>query len=130
MTTPQLQKDQKVKRAAIEAIQSLVRKRARSQSISTFEDPIKSDDNALVPKSVESQLPSPLLQQEDLPDVDTLGKMEVVAPPVSISIFNNPEESAPPQTAEAIFENIRTQYFEALYKSMVCLSLMPALSSI
>lgn len=118
MTTPQLQKDHKVKRAAIEAIQSLVRKRARSQSISTFEDPIKSDDNALVPKPVESQLPSPLLQQEDLPDVDTLGKMEVVAPPVSNSIFNNPEESAPQQTAEVIFENIRTQYFEALYKSM------------
>ncbi|KAF7551684.1 hypothetical protein G7Z17_g4840 [Cylindrodendrum hubeiense] len=80
MTTPQLQKDQKVKRAAIEAIQSLVRKRARSQSISTFDDPFKLDENALNPNPVESQLPSPLLQQAELPGTEILGNAEIIAP--------------------------------------------------
>ncbi|KAH7162804.1 DNA replication regulator SLD3-domain-containing protein [Dactylonectria estremocensis] len=117
MTTPQLHKDHKVKRAAIEAIQFLVRKRARSQSISTFEDPIKSDENVLSSKPAESQLPSPLLQHAELTDTKAVAKTEVMLP-VSVPAGDNKEESNPQHTAEIIFDNIRTHYFEALYKSM------------
>ncbi|KAH7170675.1 DNA replication regulator SLD3-domain-containing protein [Dactylonectria macrodidyma] len=117
MTTPQLHKDQKVKRAAIEAIQSLVRKRARSQSISTFEDPIKSDENALSSKPVESQPPSPSPRNAELRDTKAIDKVEAKCA-VSVPAVDSGEGSSPQQTAEAIFDNIRTHYFEALYKSM------------
>lgn len=111
LTTPQLHNDHKVKRAAIEAIQSLVRKRARSQSVSTLEEATQ----ALNP--VKSQLPSPVLKHEELPEANahidsTIEHLTPVSKPISH------EQPTPQQTGETIFDTIRTQYFEALYKSM------------
>ncbi|KPM44666.1 hypothetical protein AK830_g1884 [Neonectria ditissima] len=117
LTTPQLHKDQTVKRAAIEAIQSLVRKRARSQSVSTFEDFPRPEMDAVASKLGQSQLPSPVIQPQE-PSDTRIPRETDVGPPVSILNSANLGESAPQQTAEEIFDNIRTHYFEALYKSL------------
>lgn len=115
LTTPQLHKEQKQKRVAIEAIQSLVRKRARSQSVSTFDGESKHEEVTESATLAQRQLPSPVLKHEepqDTSNLPTLSNQEVVAS----------GEAPPRQTADDIFETIRTQYSEALYKSMVCLN--------
>ncbi|KAK7421917.1 hypothetical protein QQX98_001911 [Neonectria punicea] len=117
LTTPQLHKDQNVKRAAIEAIQSLVRKRARSQSVSTFDDFAPPKLDPVASKLVQSQLPSPVIQPQELPDTQSPVETEV-GPPVSTPNCANLGDSVPQQSAEEIFDNIRTHYFEALYKSL------------
>ncbi|ODA82978.1 hypothetical protein RJ55_01487 [Drechmeria coniospora] len=102
ITTPRIHKEQKKKRAAIEAIQSLVRKRPKPQSASQ-------PDHAVQPQS---QLPTP----------DTTKSEEQQLAALSSTPSRDPlEDVAPPttqQTADSIVENIRTQYFEALYRSM------------
>ncbi|RSL72813.1 hypothetical protein CEP54_000793 [Fusarium duplospermum] len=113
ITTPQLHKDQKMKRAAIEAIQSLVRKRPRSQSVSTLAESERHDGKSDAAVPVETKLPSPVLLKEDLAATSTDNTKQAV-PSVSI----NPEEPPPQQTADEIFDALRAQYFDALYKSM------------
>lgn len=117
LTTPQLHKDQKVKRAAIEAIQSLVRKRARSQSVSTFEEATRHEEAAQTPNTAKSQLPSPALKHEELPEThaEIVPNMDLATP---VSKPLNLEHPTPQQTADTMFDTIRSQYFEALYKSM------------
>ncbi|CAM1506584.1 Fc.00g062250.m01.CDS01 [Cosmosporella sp. VM-42] len=116
MATPQMHKDQKQKRAAIEAIQSLVRKRARSQSVSTFEDATRQDETMETNTVVGGQLPSPVLKQEELPDVQSVAKEQTLEP-VAVPETAGAVES-PRQTADDILESIRTHYSEALYKSL------------
>jgi DNA replication regulator SLD3 len=106
LTTPHLHKSEKKKRAAIEAIQSLVRKRARSQSVSNFEDDTRHD--GLTGSQVDilrHDMQSPLLVQSP----------EASAAHAKV----HGEEPVVQSTAASIFENIRMQYFEALYKSKV-----------
>lgn len=103
LTTPQLHVEQKKKRAAIEAIQSQMRKRVRSQSVSTV-GILAKEEESLEPESLLSQLPSPDMSLEQLP----LPGSEDQANPAPIV-----------QGAEDIFDSIRTHYFDALYKSMV-----------
>ncbi|KAK2065333.1 hypothetical protein LY76DRAFT_499618 [Colletotrichum caudatum] len=117
LTTPGLHKGHKEKRLAIEALQqSIVRKRGRSQSVSTFDETraekrTRSDDDVSRP-----QTPSVLNQTvEAKPEltewIEThLDAVEPTTQPV-------PEPNAQ-QTAGDIMGNIRTQYTEALYKSM------------
>ncbi|KZL70746.1 dna replication regulator sld3, partial [Colletotrichum incanum] len=117
LTTPGLQKGHKEKRLAIEALQqSIVRKRGRSQSVSTFDEAraekrTRSDDDISRP-----QTPSGLSQMaEAKPEltewIEThLDAVEPIPQPVP--------EPNPQQTAGDIMDNIRTQYMEALYKSM------------
>ncbi|KAK2023820.1 hypothetical protein LX32DRAFT_571025 [Colletotrichum zoysiae] len=117
LTTPGLHKGHKEKRLAIEALQqSIVRKRGRSQSVSTFDETraekrTRSDDDVSRP-----QTPSVLNQTvEAKPEltewIEThLDAVEPTPQPV-------PEPNAQ-QTAGDIMENIRSQYTEALYKSM------------
>ncbi|KAK1986288.1 DNA replication regulator SLD3-domain-containing protein [Colletotrichum cereale] len=117
LTTPGLHKGLKEKRLAIEALQqSIVRKRGRSQSVSTFDEAraekrTRSDDDVSRP-----QTPSGLNQvAEAKPEltewIEThLDAVEPTPQPV-------PEPNAQ-QTPGDIMDNIRTQYTEALYKSM------------
>ncbi|GKT40080.1 uncharacterized protein ColSpa_00261 [Colletotrichum spaethianum] len=117
LTTPGLHKGHKEKRLAIEALQqSIVRKRGRSQSVSTFDEAraekrTRSDDDISRP-----QTPSGLGQTvEAKPEltewIEThLDAVEPTSQPV-------PEPNAQ-QTAGDIMDNIRAQYMEALYRSM------------
>ena len=116
ITTPQLHKDQKKKRAAIEAIQSLVRKRARSQSVSTFDDATVRGDIAET-AAAGNQLPSPELNLEPQaqPEPPLIPSTTAGTP----ANLGKALEQEPQHTATNIFDNIRTQYFDALYRSMV-----------
>lgn len=113
ITTPQLHKDQNMKRAAIEAIQSLVRKRPRSQSVSTMAESERHDGRSDATVPMETKLPSPVLMKELV--ATPIDNTKQAVPSASI----NPEEPPPQQTADEIFDALRTQYFDALYKSMV-----------
>ncbi|PNP49264.1 hypothetical protein THARTR1_09979 [Trichoderma harzianum] len=102
LTTPQLHVEQKKKRAAIEAIQSQMRKRVRSQSVSTV-GILTKEEESLEPESLLSQLPSPDMSLEQVP---LPGSEDQVNPAPVV------------QGADDIFDSIRTHYFDALYKSM------------
>ncbi|RDA87915.1 hypothetical protein CP532_1707 [Ophiocordyceps camponoti-leonardi (nom. inval.)] len=116
LTTPCLHKEQKRKRAAIEAIQSLVRKRARSQSVSTFEHidrqvPAETGDNEIADSP-----PEPTVKSEQ-DQGTTVATITPGTSPIATSL-DMTASMDPPATAEAIFDSIRSQYFDALYKSM------------
>lgn len=109
LTTPQLHVEQKKKRAAIEAIQSQMRKRVRSQSVSTVGNMTK-EEESLEPESLVTQLPSPDMSLEQVPLPGSEDK-------------TNPAPIV--HGADDIFDGIRTHYFDALYKSMVCRIYVP-----
>ncbi|KAJ0279712.1 hypothetical protein CBS470a_009115 [Colletotrichum nupharicola] len=123
-TTPGIHKGHKEKRMAIEALQSIVRKRGRSQSVSTFDEATRAekrtrsdDDNASRPQTPSVLNPSmnPVQMVETKPEpaewIGThLDAVEAIPQPV--------RELNATQTAGEIMENVRTQYMEALYKSM------------
>ncbi|EYB27659.1 hypothetical protein FG05_07098 [Fusarium graminearum] len=113
-TTPHIHKEEKIKRAAIEAFQSQVRKRRRSQSVSTLAESVKQEATEA---ATESKLPSPIIQPEELAKRSSEHTAQV--PPLAIS--NDAKIEVPPQqqTAESIFDTLRTQYFDTLYKSMI-----------
>ncbi|KAL9942882.1 hypothetical protein ACHAQF_007932 [Verticillium nonalfalfae] len=114
LTTPQLHKEQKEKKLAIEALQSIVRKRARSQSTATVEETgraekrIRSDDDA-------SRPPTPL-GQTVVGEKKTAGLAHVVEPAPALAPALMEDVMASP-TAEDMYNNIRAQYLEVLYKS-------------
>ncbi|KAF4960714.1 hypothetical protein FSARC_10393 [Fusarium sarcochroum] len=118
ITTPQIHKDQKIKRAAIEAIQSLVRKRPRSQSVSTLAESVKQETASEAATPVETKLPSPVLKPEDLARIPSDNTIPSIPPTTSTSTTINNEQPASQQTTESIFDTLRTHYFDTLYKSM------------
>lgn len=89
-TTSETGKFSKTKRLAIEAIQSMVKR-------PTTATPIESQPPSFVP--------GPLVETQPT-------KLQLDPPPLA-------EEALSPPTAAEIFENVRTQYFEALYISKV-----------
>lgn len=97
LTTPESSKYSKKKRLAIEAIQSMVKR----PSISLSADATPTETRALIAAEKSAQNSQP---QEKL-DIG-LTREDVAQP-----------------TANEIFENVRTQYFEALYLSKVCLTI-------
>jgi DNA replication regulator SLD3 len=111
LATTVLHKENKAKRNAIEAIQSLVKnKRARSLSVSTFGEAMRPDSLATNP-----QQPTPALEApaQNLPEYQAA--VEVPEAPQTVQ-----EAGSLTLPSEAdIFENIRSQYMEALYRSMV-----------
>ena len=128
LTTPQLHKENKKRRLAIEEIQSMVKKRQRSQSVSfsTSRDcgplnpPPSSDTSANPPVSGSLPSPDPLPSTPPvfeppqlilLPDLEPAPEPEPVDPPSS------------QPTAGDIFQNIKSQYVETLYHSMVSMLL-------
>jgi DNA replication regulator SLD3 len=91
LATPESSKYSKKKRLAIEAIQSMVKRPSTSLATDSQESPVE---------------PAPATPQ--LPTEDG------VAPPLQ-------EEAAAQLSAAEIFENVRNQYFEALYLSKASL---------
>ncbi|KAM5514352.1 hypothetical protein FOXYSP1_05318 [Fusarium oxysporum f. sp. phaseoli] len=118
ITTPHIHKEEKIKRAAIEAIQTLVRKRPRSQSVSTLAESVKIEAAPEAAITADSKLPSPTFKPEEV--AQTLGEEQTQAsrPTTAISTSGNIDEPSQQLTTESIFETIRTQYYEMLYKSM------------
>lgn len=109
LTTPQIHKEQKKKRAAIEAIQSLVRKRVRSASVPAPEDAAGRDGVAG---------PDAAPDRETLPATKTEEQTEPELAPAA-GPAHDQDVMTPQDTADSIFNNIRAQYLDALYRSLV-----------
>lgn len=112
-TTTQLHHENKKRRLAMEAIQSLVKRPTRSLSVS------------FPPQSLDIARESSLAKEESATQAaaPSTGPMGLDATGLSEQSNVPPTSSAPDdgqsvQTAQNIFENIRLQYFEALYHSM------------
>lgn len=119
MTTPHLHGEQKKKRAAIEAIQDLVRKKSKSSTMVNVNvnNSRGSDGSILDSQSETLQLPTPETRSDEM---DACGRLLPATDAVSAT--NNQKNEVPPssqESAESIFNNIQAQYFDALYKSMV-----------
>lgn len=117
--TPQMHKEEKRRKLAIEEIhRAIVRKRS-STMMSRDEDsqlPSPPDPDPVI-DAVESQN---VIPEKDAPakNIETLSHKANIS--VGLGLNQTPgEESVALPNAEAIFQNIRTQYFEALYHSMV-----------
>lgn len=111
LTTPQLHKENKRRRLAIEEIHSLVKKRARSQSVATA---LSGDQSqSILPEVVCPADQSLAIEESSVPK--TPGPQGAAQPTLQ---HESPEASSSQPTAEAIFENIRHSYVEALYHSM------------
>ncbi|KAH6648451.1 DNA replication regulator SLD3-domain-containing protein [Truncatella angustata] len=112
-TTPQLHSENKKRRLAMEAIQSLVKRPARSQSISLqSQDAEGSQASMGLGEETAYQTTKPA---EPLADAGSIQTEERTATLVNTLA---PEQSAPSRIADDIFENVRTHYLEALYHSM------------
>ncbi|KHN96409.1 DNA replication regulator Sld3 [Metarhizium album ARSEF 1941] len=111
LTTPHLYREQKKKRAAIEAIQSLVRKKPKPQVVQQEHGINDKGDQG----DVHIRQSPPEIKSDDEKAHGFLNVQD--APETCQSVAYLPAAS-PPQTADAIFDNIRTQYFEALYRSI------------
>lgn len=111
--TPQLHRESKKKRLAIEQIQSMVRKRPRTVSTTPCESQDQSEHQTqTVVPAVSQYLEDPF--QEQLPG----GRVSEL--PTKSSQAAVADSNADMQTsAEDIFQNIRSQYLEALYHSKV-----------
>ena len=95
--TPECSKYSKKKRLAIEAIQSMVKRPSMSLATPT--------ETHVAP------VPAPVPQ----------GLAKDSQPQDMLNVNPSQDDAAPP-TANEIFENVRNQYFEALYLSKVCLA--------
>ncbi|KAF5583661.1 dna replication regulator sld3 [Fusarium pseudoanthophilum] len=118
IATPHIHKEEKIKRAAIEAIQTLVRKRPRSQSVSTLAESVKIEAAPEAATTAESKLPSPTFRPEELAQTPSEQQAQASRPTTAISTSGIIEEPSQQPTTESLFETLRTQYFEMLYKSM------------
>ncbi|KAJ8127029.1 hypothetical protein O1611_g6606 [Lasiodiplodia mahajangana] len=118
LTTPQISHTNKKRRLAIEAIQSLVKKPARSRSISVLSQP---GDGSRPPtpggrgQGGAVDLGSVAMAQQALP-LET-SALEPGAHSQADPVQDQDDTLTMP-TAKGIFDNIRNQYFEALYHSM------------
>lgn len=104
LVTPRTTGNMKEKRSAMEALQTLVRKRGRSQSVATLEEATQvgtGHTSQAEPSSTAAETALTALPAVDKP----------IMPPITA------DDGSQQQGAEGIFDNIRTQYFEALYKS-------------
>lgn len=116
-TTPQMHKQDKKKRLAIEELQSMVRKRPRAMSTTPFE----SQTSQGLPLSQSMAGNTSISPITTLEEVNTTGSIAEPLPPASQSAPTDTAIEAQ-VTAEKLFENIRSKYTEALYTSMVCVS--------
>lgn len=112
LTTPGQHKASKEKRIAIEALQSVVR-RKRTQSVSTL--PPMGDGGLTPPTTATDSGPSSTAAQDPAPTQES--RSSLPPPPPDSS---QPCAPPPPPSGEELLERIRTQYFDALYRSKVC----------
>jgi len=120
LTTPHLYKESKKRRMAIDEIQSIVRKRSVSTvSIADVEAhrqlPTPTEKS---PEPAESDKKDADLPAEPAEDLGTSLSLptETRALSVPVSLPGDDQQGQP--NAQDIFQNIRAQYFEALYHSM------------
>lgn len=116
--TPQMHHKQKQKRAAIEAIQSLVRKRAKSQVDVAMADGSNSPEAVTPGDPAQESPPQPTISVEDT----EASTPNMKYPSITHDNLPGPspaQEQSSQDLATSIFNTIRTQYFEALYKSKV-----------
>jgi hypothetical protein len=113
ITTPALHKAQSQKRLAIEALQSVVRKKARTQSVSTL--PTLSDGGQVIRAPTESREETPAVATET--SAPTAEEAQAAEPEWLNSTPLRDSEPPSPPTGEELCERIRNQYFEALYRS-------------
>ncbi len=113
LISPQMHKEAKRRKSTIEEIQSLVRRRSivDKESQSRPSTPIT---NPAVSDGLVGQAPEPVGGQPP----DSVGASTKQEIPVQSALPMDESQVQP--TADDIFQNIRTQYFEALYHSMVC----------
>ncbi|KAG8165386.1 hypothetical protein KVR01_005661 [Diaporthe batatas] len=115
-TTPQLHHESKKKRLAIEQIQSMVRKRPRTVSTTTTPCESQQDQSQSQSRAVTPTVTLPLEDPFRAPPPE--GGMSEPPPPYKSLQAAVADSNADMQTsAEDIFQNIRSQYLEALYHS-------------
>ncbi|KAK8056827.1 hypothetical protein PG993_002054 [Apiospora rasikravindrae] len=102
LVTPQLHKETKKRRLAIEAIQSMVKKPQRSASVAEASN---------APSPMDPATNCQTASHTTLPAPETQAAAQLVLP-------SNPELPIEQNTADDIFNNIRNQYIETLYHSM------------
>lgn len=112
--TLQLHHENKKRRLAIEAIQSLVKKPARSRSFSL---PSQNFEVTQVPTPVENDSPSQANRLSEPREAST-APAESPLPPNPPTVTPAPDKAVAQPSVNDIFENVRNQYFEALYNSM------------
>lgn len=146
LITPQVYKERGRKRLAIAELQSIVRRRPASQIVTdtavaasqgdempsplldTAEDPKPTSETPTENKETSNDLPARPPSQTLLQEKSALKPAVLPTPPASDATKRSsteptlPVEPTGPPTAEDIFQNIRNQYFETLYHSLVCLS--------
>lgn len=88
----------------------------RSQSVSTVGH-VPKEEQPPETETFVTQQPSPDLSLEQVPLPTSEEKSQGAASGQGVATGR---ELEPQQSADDIFEGIRTQYFDALYKSMVC----------
>jgi DNA replication regulator SLD3 len=147
LITPQAYKERGKKRLAIAELQSIVRRRPASQVVTdtdvatrqvdelpsplleTAEDPRPTSEIPTEHKDTSNDLPARPPDQSILQNkASSLKPAALPTPPASDATKRSSTEPtlpvdvepAGPPTAEDIFQNIRNQYFEALYHSLVC----------
>jgi DNA replication regulator SLD3 len=127
LVTPQMHKENKQRRMCIEEIQSMVKRRsvAGRESLSRPSTPATAapTSETLTGQGAEPSQPAPDMPVESTP-VSALGIFQEQA-----SLPDVPGEPAAQLTSDDIFQNIRVQYSEALYHSMVCDVCPPSLFS-
>ena len=127
LITPQMHKENKQRRMCIEEIQFMVRRRsvAGRESLSRPSTPATAapTSETLTGQGAEPSQPTTDKPVESTP-VSALGIFQDQA-----SLPDAPGEPAAQPTADDIFQNIRVQYSEALYHSMVCDVCPPSLFS-
>ncbi|KAH6685277.1 DNA replication regulator SLD3-domain-containing protein [Plectosphaerella plurivora] len=108
------------KRQAIEALQSAVRKRARSQSLAAFDETARADKRQRSDDDVEHkpslQEDAPPSQKESSFKAPSIMQQET-QPPSSATIIQGDVDVQAEPTKESIFENITSHYMEILYRS-------------
>jgi DNA replication regulator SLD3 len=124
-TTPQLHHESKKKRLAIEQIQSMVRKRPRI--ISTT--PCEPQQDQSQPQFQELT-PAVTHSLEDPFQAPPAGGVSDPPPPESSQVAVADSNADMQTSADDIFQNIRSQYLEALYHSKVWESEPPCISSV
>ena len=128
LTTPHMHKENKRKRLAIEELQSLVRKKPRSQSVAGVSDLERENGSSQLPTPVETTSQPQWLEAAACPEQSSGPRLQSrppIPPPAATSASLPPQGDTVPEppTGDEILQNLRNQYLEALYHSKVCRNL-------
>jgi DNA replication regulator SLD3 len=119
LITPAMHKENKKRRICIEEIQSMVRRRPTITSESQSRPSTPIIVGTPLSESVDNQC-EPLAGPVAKPEGEKESGAVAAVPETNFQGPAAVDEVMAQPTAEDIFQNIRTQYMEALYHSMVC----------